>query len=81
MYIKLTPCPAFEGIAALLDKNADTGILVMGTQVTFADLVVASVLESIFIAVPDEWEERVKHWDGGRWEKLRDHCGKWRSLH
>ena len=79
--IYLHVCTGFEGITALLEKNGSGSTLIMGTQVTYCDLIVASMLESIFLIVPDEWDRRVKHWDGGRWEKHRDHCGDWRSIH
>jgi len=52
----------------------------MGNRVTYGDLVIAGMLETIFLVVPDEWEARVKHWDGGRWEKLRGLCAEWRSV-
>ncbi|KAF8476510.1 hypothetical protein JB92DRAFT_3050443 [Gautieria morchelliformis] len=65
----------FADVAALLDKNGSEGnTLVMGNKVSFGDFVIASCLEPIFIVFPEEWEERVRHWDNGRWAKLRDHC-------
>jgi Glutathione S-transferase, C-terminal domain len=66
----------------LLDKNGSEGeTLVMGNKVSFSDFVIASCLETIFLVYPEEWEERVGHWDNGRWVRLRDHCAGWREVH
>jgi len=53
----------------------------MMSQVTYVDFIVASMLETIVRVVPEEWEGRVKHWDGGRWDKLRELCADWRRVH
>jgi hypothetical protein len=82
--IDLEQCffPGFLSISALLDKNgSDANTLVMGKRLTFADLVVAAFLESLFLVTPEEWHARVRTWDSGRWEKLRDMCAAWRSVH
>jgi hypothetical protein len=72
----------FLSIAALLDKNgSNTSTLVMGKRLTFSDLVIAAFLETIFLINPEEWNARVRTWDGGRWEKLRDMCAEWRIVH
>ncbi|KAF8587651.1 hypothetical protein K439DRAFT_1630524 [Ramaria rubella] len=68
-------------IALLLDKNGfDSNGLVMGQHLTFADLTIAAFLETIFIVNPEEWHAKVKVWDGGRWERLRERCAAWRSI-
>ncbi|KAF8493839.1 hypothetical protein JB92DRAFT_2818570 [Gautieria morchelliformis] len=72
---------AFSEIATFLDKNSKGAAFVMGGQVTYADLVLASVLETIILVAPEEWEARVKHWDGGRWEILQRHCAGWSGMH
>jgi glutathione S-transferase len=72
----------FTNLAALLDENgSDASTLVMGKRVTFADFMVAAFLECIFLIHPDEWAARVRTWDGGRWEKLRDLLAPWRTVH
>ena len=53
----------------------------MGNKVTFGDFLIASFLETIVLVYPDEWESKVKQWDNGRWERLRDYCAGWRSVH
>ncbi|KAF8489744.1 hypothetical protein JB92DRAFT_3012325 [Gautieria morchelliformis] len=72
---------AFGVLAALLDKNGKDGnTLVMGTHPTFSDFVIAAFLEMHFLLCPEEWQ-RMRTWNGGRWERLRDQCAKWRSVH
>ncbi|KAF8524537.1 hypothetical protein JB92DRAFT_2827016 [Gautieria morchelliformis] len=34
------------------------------SRIPYADLVLASVLETIILVAPEEWRARVKHWDG-----------------
>ena len=48
---------------------------------TYVDLVVASFLETILLLHPDEWENRVKHWDDGRWARHQRHCAGWSGMH
>ena len=61
----------FSDLAALLDKNTKGAMFVMGDYVTYADLIVATVLETIRLVTPDEWEQKLKQWDNGRWGKLQ----------
>ncbi|KAF8508653.1 hypothetical protein JB92DRAFT_2951855 [Gautieria morchelliformis] len=71
---------AFGVLAALLDKNGKEGnTLVMGTHPTFSDFVIAAFLEPHFHLCPEEWQ-RMRTWNGGKWERLRDQCAKWRSV-
>jgi glutathione S-transferase len=45
---------------------------VFGEHVTYADLLVASVLFSLYPAVSDERKADIRKWDGGRWGALMD---------
>ena len=46
----------------------------MGTTPCLPDFILAATLESVFRIAPEEWEEKISKWDGGRWERLRKHC-------
>lgn len=52
----------------------------MGNEVTYGDFMIAGILEALFLIYPEEWEAKVRQWDNGRWEKLRDYCAGWRSV-
>ncbi|KAF8578275.1 hypothetical protein K439DRAFT_1417308 [Ramaria rubella] len=72
---------ALDKFAALLDKNGPEGnILVAGNQVTFSDFTILTLLDTVALVTPEEWE-KIKTWHGGRWEKLKEHCAKWKVVH
>lgn len=69
-----------DDISALLDKNnSGNSPLVMGNKVTFCDFVIVSLLDAIHLMLPEEWE-KVRTWNDGKWEKLRDRCSAWRKV-
>ncbi|KAF8578933.1 hypothetical protein K439DRAFT_1620918 [Ramaria rubella] len=69
-------------IALLLDKNGPKANgLAVGQHLTFTDFTIAAYLETIFIVHNEEWHAKVKTWDGGRWERLRERCATWRNIH
>jgi hypothetical protein len=39
----------------------------MDGTLTYADFILASVLESFIKFVPEEWDRNIKHWDEGKW--------------
>ncbi|KAF8493149.1 hypothetical protein JB92DRAFT_3090396 [Gautieria morchelliformis] len=61
-------------------NGKDGNTLVTGTHPTFSDFVIAAFLEAYFLLFPEEWQ-RIRTWNDGRWERLRDECAKWRSIH
>ncbi|KAF8517468.1 hypothetical protein JB92DRAFT_2176340 [Gautieria morchelliformis] len=50
-------------------------------RIPYADVVLASVLETIILVAPEEWEASVKHWDGGRWKIRQRHYAGWSGMH
>ncbi|KAF8524592.1 hypothetical protein BU17DRAFT_63157 [Hysterangium stoloniferum] len=67
----------FSEMAAHLDKNGPDNDFVIGTQATFADFILVSMLQIIYLVIPDEWEGRIQHWDNGKWKKIREGCAAW----
>ncbi|KAF8577823.1 hypothetical protein K439DRAFT_1639376 [Ramaria rubella] len=72
---------ALDKFAALHDKNGPEGnLLVAGNEVTFSDFAILTLLDTVALVTPEEWE-KVKTWNGGRWGKLKEHCSKWKVVH
>lgn len=72
---------AFEKLAAILEKNGPgVDYVAGGNEPTRADIVHISFLLWIKVVVPDEWEKRVKHWSGGRWERLLKQTEEWQTI-
>ncbi|KAF8524615.1 hypothetical protein BU17DRAFT_63175 [Hysterangium stoloniferum] len=67
----------FSDLAAHQDKNGPESTFILGAQVTFADFILLAMLEQLVLTAPDEWKQKVEHWDNGRWKKLRDGCSAW----
>jgi glutathione S-transferase len=66
----------FDFLASVLDKNVGDGdgVCAMGSHLSYADFALCSVLLWIEnVATFDGWA-RVKQWNGGRWDRLRDRC-------
>ncbi|KAF8524517.1 hypothetical protein JB92DRAFT_2827005 [Gautieria morchelliformis] len=54
-----------EGTPVVVDASTENlSRLLAG--ILYADLVLSFVLETIILVAPEEWEARVKHWDGGQ---------------
>ncbi|KAF8577827.1 hypothetical protein K439DRAFT_1639384 [Ramaria rubella] len=72
----------FNTLAAILDMNGPSQKFVAGgTEPTRADLIIVSYLASIIVAAPEKWNEEVRHWSNGRWEKLWKLSEPWRVIH
>ncbi|KAK0186246.1 hypothetical protein F5146DRAFT_1065177 [Armillaria mellea] len=72
----------FDFLATVLDKNAGDGdgVVAMGHQVSYADFALCSVLIWIEnMAAQDGWA-RVRHWNGGRWVRLRERCREYMDV-
>ncbi|KIJ52624.1 hypothetical protein M422DRAFT_156323 [Sphaerobolus stellatus SS14] len=63
-------------VAAILDRNGDESVFVMGKIPSFADIVIATALHKIASFTPRDWEEVCK-WDGGRWKAHYQACAGW----
>jgi hypothetical protein len=50
----------------------------MGDRLTYADFILASVLESIMVFAPEQWESKVKHWNNGRWAEMLANARKFK---
>ncbi len=72
----------FDFLATILDKNASDGdgVVAMGHQVSYADFALCSVLVWIEnMAAQDGWA-RVRHWNGGRWVRIRERCREYMDV-
>ena len=71
----------YDQIAAIIEKNGpDVDYVAGGSEPTRADIILMSFLIWIKIILPDEWEKRVKHWSGGRWERLLKKTEEWQAV-
>ncbi|KAF8509359.1 hypothetical protein BU17DRAFT_70459 [Hysterangium stoloniferum] len=68
---------AFSELSTFLDKNGADGPFVLGREVTFADFILVSKLETMAKIIPETWENRIQHWDNSRWQKMRVACAPW----
>ncbi|KAF8509361.1 hypothetical protein BU17DRAFT_98987 [Hysterangium stoloniferum] len=68
---------AFSELSTFLDKNGADGPFVLGPEVTFADFILVSKLETMAKIIPETWENRIQHWDNSRWQKMRIACAPW----
>lgn len=67
-----------DQLSLIYDKNGSKdNMLVVKDHITYADIVMVSLLDSIYILAPEAWE-RVKVRNDGRWEKLRETFRQWR---
>ncbi|THU86388.1 hypothetical protein K435DRAFT_830920 [Dendrothele bispora CBS 962.96] len=72
----------FDFLAKVLDKNVGDGdgVCAMGHHVSYADFALCSVLLWIeSMAAHDGWA-RVREWNGGRWERLRERCREYMDV-
>ncbi|KIJ49273.1 hypothetical protein M422DRAFT_45173 [Sphaerobolus stellatus SS14] len=72
----------FSEIGNCFDDNTSTTDrtkedFITGTSPTFADFSLASVLESLAVLAPKQWEELMSQWDDGRWGRYRERCAAW----
>ncbi|KAF8498463.1 hypothetical protein BU17DRAFT_72308 [Hysterangium stoloniferum] len=63
-------------LSNLLAKNGSNAPFVMGNTITYTDFILASVLESFVKFVPDEWDSKVRHWDGGKWGAILENWNR-----
>ncbi|KAF8498464.1 hypothetical protein BU17DRAFT_102991 [Hysterangium stoloniferum] len=66
-------------LSDILDKNGKERLYVMGDKITYADFILASVLETIIKFAPEQWEKKVKHWNNGRWVDMLGKCRSFKS--
>jgi glutathione S-transferase len=72
----------FDKLAAFLNKNSPEMLYVAGgAEPTRADMIIVSYLASIVVAAPEMWNREVRHWSGGRWERLWKASESWRVVH
>ena len=72
---------AFDKLAAVIEQNGPgVDYIAGGSEPTRADLIYISFLIWIRAVVPDEWENRVKHWNGGRWERMLKVTEEWQTV-
>ena len=72
---------AFGRIAAVIEQNGPgVDYIAGGSEPTRADFIYISLLICIRAMMPDEWENRVKHWNGGRWEKMLKMTEEWQTV-
>ncbi|KAJ7138913.1 hypothetical protein C8R46DRAFT_1168223 [Mycena filopes] len=66
----------FDFLAVVLDKNVGDGdgVVVQGSQVSYADFALCSVLLWIEQMAPHDGWARIRDWNGGRWARLRRKC-------
>ncbi|KAF8588672.1 hypothetical protein K439DRAFT_1629461 [Ramaria rubella] len=73
---------AFDQVAAIMEKNGPgVDFVAGGDEPTWADIFIVSYLAWIKAVLPDEWENRVKKWSGGKWATLMDKTEQWREVH
>lgn len=71
----------FDKLAAVVDKNGSgVDYVAGGSAPTRADFIYLSFLIVIRDVQPDEWEKRVKHWGGGRWERMLKKTEEWQTV-
>ena len=71
----------YDQIAAIIEKNGpDVDYFAGGSEPTRADIILVSFLIWIKIILPEDWEKRVKHWSGGRWERLLKKTEEWQAV-
>jgi glutathione S-transferase len=72
---------ALDKLAGLLEKNGPgVDYVAGGTEPTRADIIQLSFLLWVKVVLPDEWEKRFKHWNGGRWERLLRKTEEWQTV-
>jgi glutathione S-transferase len=74
----------FDFLAGFLDKNAPSdgdGTVVMGHEITYADIALCSILVWIEQVAPHDGWARVRQWNGGRWSRLWDRCKEYMDVY
>ena len=72
----------FDTLAMILDKNGPGAAYVAGgTEPTRADMIIVAYLAWLIAAAPEDWENRVRHWNDGRWDRLWKISEPWRVVH
>ena len=72
----------FDKLGAFLDKNIPERVYVAGgSEPTRADMILVSYLACIIVTVPEKWDREIRHWSGGRWERLWKASESWRVVH
>jgi glutathione S-transferase len=70
----------YDKLAEVIGKNGPgVDYVAGGSEPTYADMVHLSFLIWIKVILPDEWEKRVKHWSGGRWDRLLKITQEWQA--
>jgi glutathione S-transferase len=71
----------FDTLAMILDKNGPGVMYVAGgTEPTRADMIIVGYLAWLIAATPEDWENRVRHWNDGRWDRLWKISEPWRVV-
>ena len=72
----------FDTLAVILEKNGPGVTYVAGgTEPTRADMIIVAYLAWIVAATPEDWRNRVRHWNDGRWDRLWKISEPWRVVH